>query len=171
MLCAILVAFAHPRRGRLGVKIQIKIKTSPTKHIAQWTRSVLPQSVPHTCSVVDWAMFQSVLDKWWTAYEPPGDLHQQESDMMAAIHRAADAAIPRSSPGRRRCPDWWFYSELREHNHRVNIHRKLYKKRPNRTTLRLLQEVVSRMRVVFQQAKEAKWLQWCATFSQHTSLG
>ena len=104
-------------------------------------------------------MFRSVLNEWWTTYEPPGDLHQQESDLTEAIHRAADAVISRSSPSHRRCrrrPDWWFYSEeVREHNQHVNIYRKLDKKRSNPTTLRLLQEVVSRARVVFQQAKEA----------------
>ena len=92
----------------------------------------------------DWAMFQSVLGEWWTAYEPPGDLHQQESNLTATTHKPADGTIPRTSPSRCHRPDWWFYSkQVREHNHHVNIHRKLYKKRPNLTTLRLLQEVVN----------------------------
>ncbi|KAG0702457.1 hypothetical protein GWK47_025087 [Chionoecetes opilio] len=86
--------------------------------------------------------------------------------------RAADAAIPKCSPGRRHRPDWWFYNEdVREHNHRVNLHRKLYKRQPNPTNLRLLQDVVSRARQVSQRAREAKWLEWCASFNQHTSLG
>lgn len=47
----------------------------------------------------------------------------------------------------------------------------LYKKRPNPTNVRFLQDVVARARQVSLRAKEAKWLKWCATFSNHTSLG
>ncbi|XP_076052833.1 uncharacterized protein LOC143032247 [Oratosquilla oratoria] len=66
---------------------------------------------------------------------------------------------------------WQFYNEeVREHNHRVNIHRKLYKRRPTPTNLRLLQDVVARAREVSLKAREAKWLEWCASFSHHTSL-
>ena len=45
----------------------------------------------------DWARLQAVLNEWWAAYE--------ESDLTAAIQRAADAAIPKTSQGRRRRPD------------------------------------------------------------------
>ena len=91
----------------------------------------------------DWPRFQASLDEWWAAYQPPEDLHQQERDLTEALQRAADAAIPRAR-NRRHRPDWWFYNEeVREHNHRVNVHRKLYKRRPNPTNLRLLQNVVA----------------------------
>ncbi|KAG0727539.1 hypothetical protein GWK47_034479 [Chionoecetes opilio] len=77
-----------------------------------------------------------------------------ERDLTAAIQRAADAAIPKSSPGRRHRPNWWFYNEdVREHNHRVNLHRKLHEKRPNPTNLRLLQDLVTRARQVSQRAR------------------
>ena len=88
--------------------------------------------------------FKASLGKWWGSYEPPGDLHQQENNLTAALQRAANAAIPTSSQGRRHCLNWWFYNEaVREHNHRINIHRKLYKKRPTPTNLRLLQDVMT----------------------------
>ncbi|XP_076041806.1 uncharacterized protein LOC143025691 [Oratosquilla oratoria] len=119
----------------------------------------------------DWVSFQASLDEWWAAYQPPVDLHQRERDLTAAIERAANAAIPRKAPSRRHRPNWWFYNEeVREHNHRVNIHRKLYKRRPNPTNLRLLQDVVARAREVSLKAREAKWLEWCSSFSHHTSL-
>ena len=119
----------------------------------------------------DWDSFQASLAEWWATYQPPADLHQQERDLTAAIERAADAAIPRSAPSRRHRPDWWFYNEeVREHNHRVNVHRKLFKRRPNPTNLRLLQDVVARAREVSLRAREAKWLEWCASFSHNTSL-
>ncbi|KAK3886584.1 hypothetical protein Pcinc_009232 [Petrolisthes cinctipes] len=120
----------------------------------------------------DWSRFQASLDEWWADYQPPDDLHQQERDLTAAIQTAATTAIPMCAPSRRHRTDWWYYNdEVREHNHRVNLHRKLYKKRPNSNNLRLLQEVVARARQVSLRAKEDKWLEWCATFSQHTSLG
>ncbi|KAK3886617.1 hypothetical protein Pcinc_009264 [Petrolisthes cinctipes] len=115
---------------------------------------------------------QAYLDEWWADYQPPDDLHQQERDLTAAIQTAATTAIPMCVPSRRHRTDWWYYNdEVREHNHRVNLHQKLYKKRPNPNNLRLLQEVVARARQVSLRAKEDKWLEWCATFSQHTSLG
>ncbi|KAK3880111.1 hypothetical protein Pcinc_015379 [Petrolisthes cinctipes] len=120
----------------------------------------------------DWSRFQASLNEWWADYQPPDDLHQQERDLTAAIQTAATTAIPMCAPSRRHRTDWWYYNdEVREHNHRVNLHRKLYKKRPNPNNLRLLQEVVARARQVSLRAKEDKWLEWCATFSQHTSLG
>ncbi|MPC22439.1 hypothetical protein E2C01_015454 [Portunus trituberculatus] len=61
---------------------------------------------------------------------------------------------------------------VREHNNNhVSVHRKLYKRHPHLTSLRLVQDVVSQAQEVSQQAKEAKWLQWCTTFSQHTTTG
>ena len=116
---------------------------------------------------MDWTKFQASLDEWWGSYKSPGDLHQQENDLMAA-----NVAIPTSFQGHRHWPNWWFYKEVvREPNHRVNVHRKLYKKHPTLINLRLLQDVVTRARQVSQQAREDKWLEWCATFNQHTSLG
>ncbi|KAK3892275.1 hypothetical protein Pcinc_003896 [Petrolisthes cinctipes] len=134
---------------------------------------VLPRPPPRwNIRRADWSRFQASLDEWWADYQPPDDLHQQERDLTAAIQTAATTAIPMCAPSRRHQTDWWYYNdEVREHNHRVNLHRKLYKKRPNPNNLRLLQQVVARARQVSLRAKEDKWLEWCATFSQHTSLG
>ncbi|KAG0722615.1 hypothetical protein GWK47_044159 [Chionoecetes opilio] len=47
----------------------------------------------------------------------PDDLHQQERDLTAALQRAADAPIPKCSPGRRHRHRLVFYNEdFREHN-------------------------------------------------------
>ncbi|XP_050717435.1 uncharacterized protein LOC126999146 [Eriocheir sinensis] len=117
----------------------------------------------------DWVRFRATLEEWWADYQPPFEIHQQERDLTAAMERAADAAIPRSAATRRRRRSWWSYDEeVREHNHRVNVHRKLYKKRPTATNLGLLQEVVARARQVSLRAKEKKWLEWCASYNQHT---
>ncbi|KAK3895222.1 hypothetical protein Pcinc_001081 [Petrolisthes cinctipes] len=73
--------------------------------------------------------------RWWANYQPPDDLHQQERDLTEAIQTAATTAIPMCAPSRRRRTDWWYYNnEVREHNHRVNLHRKLYKNAPIPTT-------------------------------------
>ncbi|XP_076042053.1 uncharacterized protein LOC143025957 [Oratosquilla oratoria] len=76
----------------------------------------------------DWKKFQAALDDWWKACDPPEDLDQRETEFTAAIERAAEAAIPRRHPGHRWRWNWWFYNEeVREQNHLVNIHRKLYR--------------------------------------------
>ncbi|XP_076069251.1 uncharacterized protein LOC143041313 [Oratosquilla oratoria] len=119
----------------------------------------------------DWKKFQAALDDWWKACDPPEDLDQRETEFTTAIERAAEAAIPRRHPGHRWRRNWWFYNEeVREQNHLVNIHRKLYRKRPTSTNLQLLKEVVTHARQVSSRVREAKWLEWCASFSQHTSL-
>ena len=119
----------------------------------------------------NWAAFQAALDQWWATYAPPEDLDQRERDLTAAIERAAEAAIPRTVPGRHFRQNWWFYNqEVREQNHLVNIHRKLYRRRPTPTNLELLLEVVRHARRVTWRVREAKWLEWCAGFNQHTRL-
>ncbi|KAG0727772.1 hypothetical protein GWK47_033940 [Chionoecetes opilio] len=147
----------HVRRGATGPHLGVG------DHYATLTAAPpIPPRPPPRWNIkrADWGKFQASLDEWWVTYEPPGDLHQQERDLTAALQRAADAAIPKCSPGRRHRLDWWFYNEdVREHNHRVNLHRKLYKRQPNPTNLQLLQDVVTRARQVSQQAREAKWLE------------
>lgn len=62
-----------------------------------------------------------------STYEQATDLHQQ--DITAAKKRVS---FPRSASSRLWRPDWWFYSEgVQEYKHRVKMHRKLYKMRPN----------------------------------------
>ncbi|XP_076030419.1 uncharacterized protein LOC143018719 [Oratosquilla oratoria] len=179
----------YPHRG--GGRLDLTLASSDLSAGATWqlhptltsdhfaTLTTLPVAPPAhplppprwNIGRADWASFQASLDEWWAAYQPPVDLHQRERDLTAAIERAANAAIARKAPSRRHRPNWWFYNEeVREHNHRVNIHRKLYKRRPNPTNLRLLQDVVARAREVSLKAREAKWLEWCSSFSHHTSL-
>ncbi|KAK3895846.1 hypothetical protein Pcinc_000461 [Petrolisthes cinctipes] len=171
----------HTRGGRLDLTLvssdlaadaiwQVH-PTLTSNHFA--TLTSLPVAPPRwNIRRADWSRFQTSLDEWWADYQPPDDLHQQERDLTAAIQTAATTAIPMCAPSRRHRTDWWYYNdEVREYNHRVNLHWKLYKKRPNPNNLRLLQEVVARARQVSLRAKEDKWLEWCATFSQHTSLG
>ncbi|KAK3889194.1 hypothetical protein Pcinc_006765 [Petrolisthes cinctipes] len=171
----------HTRGGRLDLTLvssdlaadaiwQVH-PTLTSNHFA--TLTSLPVAPPRwNIRRADWSRFQTSLDEWWADYQPPDDLHQQDRDLTAAIQTAATTAIPMCAPSRRHRTDWWYYNdEVREYNHRVNLHWKLYKKRPNPNNLRLLQEVVARARQVSLRAKEDKWLEWCATFSQHTSLG
>ncbi|KAG0721585.1 hypothetical protein GWK47_046198 [Chionoecetes opilio] len=113
----------------------------------------LPQLPPPRWNIqrADWALFQATLAQWWATYEPPEDLDQCESELTLAIERAAEAAIPRKVPvaGRRYNQNWWFYNqEVREQNQMVNIHRKLYSRRPTPNNLELLREVVRHARQV-----------------------
>ncbi|XP_076030910.1 uncharacterized protein LOC143019096 [Oratosquilla oratoria] len=48
--------------------------------------------------------------------------------------------------------------------------RRRYRRRPTRNGSERLREVVAHARQVSRRVKEAKWLEWCASFSQHTRL-
>ncbi|XP_076065005.1 uncharacterized protein LOC143039039 [Oratosquilla oratoria] len=118
----------------------------------------------------NWGAFQSSLDAWWAGYSPPDSIEQREN-LTAAIEVAAEASMPKKNPGRRHHKNWWFYTEkVREQNHRVNIHRRRYRRRPTRDDLERLREVVAHACQVSRRAKEDKWLEWCASFSRHTRL-
>ena len=54
---------------------------------------------------------------------------------------------------------------------RVRAVRKLYKRYPTPSNRSLLAEVVTDCRRGSREAKETKWLEWCASFDEHTSLG
>ncbi|XP_076041976.1 uncharacterized protein LOC143025848 [Oratosquilla oratoria] len=107
----------------------------------------------------DWASFQASLDEWWAAYQPPVDLHQRERDLTAAIERAANAAIPRKAPSRRHRPNWWFYNE-----------EEALQETPQPNQLEATSGRGGRAREVSLKAREAKWLEWCSSFSHHKSL-
>lgn len=144
--------------------------TLTSDHYATFTTCTVAPPVPPRHTPPQWnirradrAKFLSSLDEWRVPFEPLGNLHKQKRDLTAAIHRAADAAIPRNSLGCRHRSNWRFYNE--EAQHRVNVHRKLYKQRQNPTNLRLLQDLVTRARQVSQRDREAKWLELCASFN------
>ena len=120
----------------------------------------------------DWGIFKRTMEDWWASYVPSEDLDQLEDDLTQAVTRAADTAIPKSSPNHHHRRDWWFRTErVIELRSRVRAVRKLYSRCPSPSNRRLLAEVVADCRRGSREAKEIKWLEWCASFDEHTSLG
>lgn len=119
----------------------------------------------------DWPLFQKTVDNWWATYSPAEDLDARSAEFTGAITAAADKAIPKTKPGRVRHRKWWFYTEeVRRHNQRVNDARKIFKKNPTPETRTFLKEIVYRARQVAKEARTTCWLEWCASFNQHTNL-
>ena len=120
----------------------------------------------------DWTAYRKHMEDWWATYIPSEDLDQLEEDLTQALTRAADAAIPKSSPNHHHRRDWWFRTErVIELRSRVRAVQKVYKRYPTPANRSLLAEVVADCRRGSREAKENKWLEWCASFDEHTSLG
>ena len=153
----------HPTltSDHFGVVTALRVKLPP--------RVVLPPR--WNTKKADWLTFQKVIEEWWANYVPSLDLDQLEADYTAALTRAADAAIPKSSPHRQDRRDWWFRTDrVVELRRRVKAVRKLYARLPSPATRDLLKEVVAHSRQTSREAKATKWLEWCASFDAHTSL-
>ena len=119
----------------------------------------------------NWVLFQNHLEEWHQAYQPPTDINQLEADLVSAFHEAADAAMPKSKPNRKNHKDSWYYNErVRELKHRLNVARRVHRKRPSANSLRILRDFARHVRVELKEIRTNKWLEWCAGLNQHTSL-
>lgn len=131
-----------------------------------------PQPSGWNTKKADWALFERELSQWWeeARNQPNGTLDEQEQQLLLALNSAAEVAIPHKKSGQYH-RDWWFYSEkIREMNARVNHHRKKPRRHGAQSNLKLLREVIAHSRQVSNQARTDQWFEWCASFSQHTSL-
>ena len=118
-----------------------------------------------------WPLFQEEMATWWREYAVPDDVGEFGRDFAAALTRAAEASIPKTSGRRPPVKNWWFRSpRVREANHRVNTLRKAFRRNRTDENLRLLRQAVSHARGVANDEKEARWLEWCESFDSHTSL-
>ena len=120
----------------------------------------------------DWLKFQKHVDSWWADYTPSEDLDARAAEFTAAVTAAADEAIPKTNPGRPRNRKWWFNTEeVRKANKRVNNIKKLFLRNPTPANKAFLREMVYQARQVAKEARSRCWLEWCASFNEHTSLG
>ena len=121
----------------------------------------------------DWHAFQAVLARQLRCNEPPvnDDVDAVEANLVIAINQAAAEAIPKSRPWTRSHKDSWYYNdEIREANHRVNMARKNFRRRRSPENLTLLKEVERYARDTAKKVRQEKWLEWCESFGQQTSL-
>ncbi|KAK3881862.1 hypothetical protein Pcinc_013726 [Petrolisthes cinctipes] len=162
--------------GNLNAHHPMLQSPSPTNEMGRHL-AVLLEDIPHIRLLYTGEATHTRgerLDLTLVSSDLAADAIWQVHPTLTSNHFATLTSLPVAPPVPPRPPPRWNIRRaggLEQHNHRVNLHRKLYKKRPNPSNLRLLQEVVVRAWQVSLRAKEDKWLEWCTTFSQHTSLG
>ena len=80
--------------------------------------------------LANWNIFKSELESWVATYAIPDNIDLFEEQLIAAIHNAANNAMPKKSTGNFTYKDSWYYSqEVRELKTTLNRVRKLHKKK------------------------------------------
>ena len=121
--------------------------------------------------LADWAIFQREMKNWADNYIIPEDIDQFESDLVSAIHAAADKAMPMKTNGNFNFKDSWYYcEEVRLLKTRLNRVRKLYRRRPTQENRILLTTVNGDTQQRLAEIRTEKWMDWCTTICQHTQL-
>ena len=151
--------------------------TLTSDHFASLTTLDIPlprleNKAPKWCfKKANWPTFRQEMAGWWRHYIPPDNLDEFDKEFSHALTNAANAAIPRTRNQRPPTKNWWFYGpRVREANHLVNRLRKYFRRDRSDVNLQLLKEAVADAWEVAREEKEAKWLEWCEGFDQHTSL-
>ena len=121
--------------------------------------------------LAEWNIFQRELQLWAENYVIPDNIDQFEQQLIAAIHAAADKAMPKKSIGRHNFKDSWYYcEEVRMLKTRLNRVRKLHRRRPTPENLELLRLVNSDTQERLSNIRMEKWMEWCTSISQHSTL-
>ena len=119
-----------------------------------------------------WSVFQKKMEEWASTYEISQDINKIEKDLVQAIHKAADAAIPMTKPPKQQYKDRWYYNEeVKQIKNEVNKARKQFRRNStdeNRATLR---EKCNSADTKLKEIKNNKLLEWAENLSNHTSLG
>ena len=121
----------------------------------------------------NWHAFQNALAHCLRGNEstPADNVDVLEARLVEAINQAASLTIPQTRFGSRRHKDAWYYNdEIREVNHRVNMCRRLFRRQRTPDNLALLREAVRDAKETANRVRQEKWLEWCESFDQHTSL-
>ncbi|XP_076052657.1 uncharacterized protein LOC143032075 [Oratosquilla oratoria] len=100
-----------------------------------------------------------------------GELDDAEASLVSAIHAAAEEVIPKKGLNRRRHRDGWYYNqEIKDANHRVNRLRKILRRHHNPANLANLRSAVEEAKETARRVRSEKWLEWCQSFSESTTL-
>ncbi len=119
----------------------------------------------------NWELYRDLLTTWSQSFVPPPGLDDHEREIINAINAAADIAIPLTAAKTSSKSTWWFTTErVKELRNRVNQHCKLLKRQPTDENRARLREVIAHAERVCREARVEKWLDWCSSFNQTTSL-
>ena len=178
----------HIRGGRLDltfistpIRTLVKWDVHPTlmsDHFATVTDIETPQLPPippppprWNQELADWHIFKTEIEEWAANYEIPNDINIFEQQLIAAVHNAANKAMPKKSTGNHTFKDSWYYcQEVRELKTRLNRVRKLHKRRPSAENHELLIAVNNDTQQRLTNIRTEKWMEWCAQISQHSTL-
>ena len=154
----------HPTlmSDHFAIKIEIKTPQLPP----------IPPPPPRwNQELADWNIFHREMQRWAESYIIPEDINLFEKHLIEAIHAAADKAMPKKSFGKHNFKDSWYYcEEVRMLKTRLNRVRKLYRKKPTLENRELLTTVNNDTQLRLTEIRTEKWMEWCTTICQHTSL-
>ena len=118
----------------------------------------------------DWEAFRIHLHQWIDNFQDPEDLESLEAALTKALDEAAEVAIPMSKPGTPRKEEWFYTDRVREMKRRVNQRGKFWKRNHSQENKQALTEVKSHAKLVIQEERTKKWLEWCDSLSYHTPV-
>ena len=147
-------------------------------HFATCTQINIPQLKDNTTARrwdikrANWPLFQQVLQKLLSNPPDEQELGEREARLVTAFHHAADVAIPKTKPPKKNYKDRWYYdTEVREYNHRINQARKLNRKHKTHATRALLKAAIKIAKEATKQIQIKKWLEWCSSIGQNNNIG
>ncbi|ROT69722.1 pol [Penaeus vannamei] len=119
----------------------------------------------------DWHEFSYLMEEWAETHVPAHDLEDQEKEIVAALHQAANQAIPKVGTSVFTHKNGWFYNDrVRELKHRLIV---LKKKLKQHFSPSLLETFRAAHRLICKEIQEIRtnsWLEWCESLNAHTSL-
>ncbi len=118
----------------------------------------------------NWEAYRNNLDQWCYEFEAPDTLDEMEEMVTQAINIAAELAIPTAQSSTPRREHWYYGDRVQEMKNRINQHTRLWKHHPTPANRQRLDAVKDHAAQVDQEARTEKWMEWCASFDQHTNV-
>ena len=121
--------------------------------------------------LANWQAFQNSIQNWVETYTPADDINTFESDLIKALHTAADVSMPNKQHKNFTFTDSWYYNqEVRHLKSRLNRVRKVFRKRRTEDNRLTLQEVSRDVNTRLAQIRQDTWYDWCTKLSRLTKL-
>jgi len=119
----------------------------------------------------DWHEFSYLMEEWAETHVPAHDLEDQEKEIVAALHQAANQAIPKVGTSVFTHKNGWFYNDrVRELKHRLIVLKKKLKQHFSPSLLETYQAAHRLICKEIQEIRTNSWLKWCESLNAHTSL-
>ncbi|XP_069992820.1 uncharacterized protein [Penaeus vannamei] len=130
----------------------------------------IPSPPPTLKWKANWHLYTQSMETWACSFDPPNNIDQLESEIVQAIHIAANQTIPLTTPTTHHRNHWFYDERVKELRRRLLILRKTLHKHPSPELLQTYREAIPLIREKIQEIKTNKWLEWCESLNVHTSL-